>query len=199
MRVETIEDTLAVLRSEQKIGLFALMERDIRCMIIDWDKKPLKYWLLCLIKILLYPRIQAVLAFRLAHYLFERGLEIPAYYLQGWILTKSGADLHPAAQIGPWFCLVHSSGVVIGNEARIGARFVCFHGTTIGNSGKGDGMPVLGDFVTLSAGAKVLGGVTIGSHATVGANAVVLTDVTAGGVAVGIPARVVKVNPIPPG
>jgi serine O-acetyltransferase len=46
------------------------------------------------------------------------------------------------------------------------------------------------------AGAKIHGGVTIGDHALVGVNAVVLSDVPPGGVAVGVPARVIRTTAI---
>jgi serine O-acetyltransferase len=46
----------------------------------------------------------------------------------------------------------------------------------------------------VGAGAKILGGVEIGDHAVIGANAVVLQDVPPGAVAVGVPARIVKIR-----
>jgi serine O-acetyltransferase len=83
---------------------------------------------------------------------------------------------------------------VIGDRAKIGAHFVCFHGVTVGDSGKGDGQPVLGDWITASVGAKILGGIVIGDRAVIGANSVVLSDIPAHAVAVGSPARVVKLR-----
>ena len=53
-----------------------------------------------------------------------------------------------------------------------------------------DARPVLGDNVSVHAGAKVLGAVAIGDGARIGANAVVLHDVPAGCTAVGVPARI---------
>jgi serine O-acetyltransferase len=49
--------------------------------------------------------------------------------------------------------------------------------------------PLLGDNVTVGAGAKVLGPVSLGDGARIGANAVVLTSIPAGTLAVGAPAR----------
>ncbi len=89
---------------------------------------------------------------------------------------------------------MHSNGVVIGDRAVIGKHFICFHGVTIGDSGKEEGQPLIGDYVTASAGAKILGLVKIGDGVIVGANAVVLIDVPRGGVAVGVPARIAKVR-----
>ena len=170
------------------------MAEDIRGMVVDRGGGRLGYAVSALLKLLLYPRLQAVLLFRVAHWLYRRRLTLPAYYLQAVALGKSGAEIHPAAQIGPGFCLVHSSGVVIGDRAQIGAHFICFHGVTVGDSGKGDGQPVLGDWVTASAGVKILGGVTVGNHAVIGANSVVLADIPAYAVAVGSPARVAKIR-----
>lgn len=178
------------------MNLLALMREDVRGMVVNRNQGRVKYFLSGLTKIALYPRIQAVLVFRLSHWCYTHRLTLLAYYFQAWTLSHAGAEIHPAAQIGPGLCLVHSSGIVIGNKARIGAHFICFQGVTVGDSGKGDGMPIIGERVLASAGVKILGGVTIGDYATIGANAVVLADVPPGGVAVGIPARVVKIREI---
>ena len=170
------------------------MVADLRGMVVDRGRGRVAYGLSAAAKLLLYPRIQVVLLFRLAHAAHRLGLVPVAQLFQGIGLVLSGAEIHPAAEIGPGLCLVHSSGIVIGDRSRIGAHFICFHGVTVGDSGKGDGQPTLGDWVTASAGAKLLGGITVGDRAVIGANAVVLQDVPAGGVAVGVPARVVKVR-----
>ncbi len=174
--------------------LWQLIAEDIRGMVPDRGHGKALYRLSVVLKLLLYPRIQAVLLFRLSHFFYRWKLTPLAFWLQSLELLLAGAEIHPAARIGPGFCLVHSNGVVIGDRARIGAHFICFQGVTVGDSGKGDGQPALGDWVTASAGAKLLGAITVGDHAVIGANAVLLKDVPAYGVAVGIPARVVKVN-----
>lgn len=163
-------------------------------MVMNREKGRLGYGAAVFLKVLLYPRLQAVLLFRLSHALYQCRMKPLAYLLQALVLRLSGAEIHPAARIGPGFCLVHSTGVVIGDRVQIGAHFICFHGVTVGDSGKGDGQPVLGEWVKASAGAKILGGITVGDHAVIGANAVVLADVPSYGVAVGIPARIAKVN-----
>lgn len=176
------------------MNLWQMMAADIRGMVPDRGHGAPLYALSVALKLLLYPRIQAVLLFRLSHALYRCKLTPLAFWLQSLGLMLAGAEIHPAARIGPGFCLVHSNGVVIGDRAQIGAHFICFQGVTVGDSGKGDGQPILGDWVTASAGAKILGGIEIGDHATVGANAVVLQNVPAHGVAVGIPARIAKVR-----
>lgn len=175
-------------------GLLSLMRADMRGMVIDRGRGRVLYGLSVVAKLLLFPRLQAVLLFRVSHALYQRRLTPFAYYLQAVILRLSGAELHPAAQIGPGFCLVHSSGVVIGDRARIGEHFVCLHGVTVGENGREAAQPVIGNWVKASAGCKILGGIVVGDHALIGANSVVLSDIPPGGVAVGSPARVVKIQ-----
>jgi tetrahydrodipicolinate N-succinyltransferase len=54
--------------------------------------------------------------------------------------------------------------------------------------------PILGDNVSVKAGAKILGPITIGNNVTVGANAVVTKDVPANCVVAGVPARIIRRN-----
>lgn len=54
--------------------------------------------------------------------------------------------------------------------------------------------PIIGDNVSIHAGAKVFGNITVGNGATIGANAVVVKDVPENCTVVGIPAYIVKEN-----
>ena len=58
------------------------------------------------------------------------------------------------------------------------------------------GVPLLRWLVKafVRAGAKIFGPITIGRYASIGANAAALADVPAFGEAVGVPARVVRIN-----
>lgn len=177
-------------------SIWALMRADLRGMVIHRGQPFWRYGLEVALKTLLYPRIRCVLLFRLSQGAWRWRLSPLAYFLMGRGLRIAGAEIHPAAQIGPGFCLVHSSGVVIGDRVRIGAHFICFQGVTVGDSGRGDGQPRLGNWVCAGAGAKILGGIAVGSGATIGANSVVLRDLPPGAVAVGAPARVASVKPV---
>ncbi|MBT7064852.1 MAG: serine acetyltransferase [Verrucomicrobia bacterium] len=95
-----------------------------------------------------------------------------------------------AADFGPEFVLIHSTGVVINSDVKGGRGIELEHQVTIGAE-KGLA-PVLGDDVFIGAGAKLVGGVTIGSHVKIGANAVVLNHIPDNATAVGVPARVVE-------
>ncbi len=151
-------------------SLFQLIAADVNGMVFNRDKGKLVHVLSFLLKVLLYPRIQVVILYRLSHALYRLKLTPLAYLLQSIGLTLSGAEIHPAAQIGAGFCLMHSSGVVIGDRAVIGKKFICFHGVTVGDSGKEEGQPIIGDYVVAAAGAKILGTISIGDRAIIGAN-----------------------------
>jgi acetyltransferase-like isoleucine patch superfamily enzyme len=55
----------------------------------------------------------------------------------------------------------------------------------------------VGSNVWIGYGAQILRGVTIGDNAIIGASSVVTRDIPANGVAVGTPARVVRMRPVP--
>ena len=155
-----------------------------------------RFWTRALGKALLSPNVRAVITFRLAHYLAERGLVPLAMWLRGRAVSRSGADIHPMATIGPGLYLPHSTGVVIGPDVVIGARVRIYQGVTLGEPvhlGEGEWTaPQIGDDVVIGAHAVVLGAVQIGAGAVVGANSVVTTDVPAGAVVAGIPAKAVR-------
>ncbi len=91
--------------------------------------------------------------------------------------------------IGPGLIIQHGFATIIAAR-RIGANCWVNQQVTIGHRGKSGTGPVIGDDVSVYAGAKVLGDLTVGDGAQVGANAVVLDDVPPYHVAVGVPARV---------
>ena len=88
----------------------------------------------------------------------------------------------------------HQHGIVVHGATVVGDDCIIRQGVTLGIRRMYglDEAPVLGNGVTVGAGAKILGRVRIGDGADVGANAVVLEDVPEGGLAVGVPAQVVR-------
>ena len=83
-------------------------------------------------------------------------------------------------------------GVVIHGRAVIGSKVIIGQGVTIGRQLDPEGVPVIGNNVYISAGARILGGITIGDNVIVGANAVVIRDVPPNSVVAGVPARVIR-------
>lgn len=56
------------------------------------------------------------------------------------------------------------------------------------------GMPIIGDNVKITAGAKVLGNINVGNNVIVGANCVVLKNIPDNCTVVGVPAKIIKRN-----
>lgn len=106
-----------------------------------------------------------------------------------------GISIPRGADIGPGLRIYHYGTIVINPTAVIGKNFSIHHGCTIGVKNSYYDQVIVGDNVTMGAGAKVLGNIKIGNNVTIGANAVVLTDVPDNSIAVGIPAKIIpKIN-----
>ena len=137
---------------------------------------------------------QSLQTHRVAHWLWRRGRESLAFYLQSRMSELFQVDIHPAAVIGEGAFFDHGTGIVIGETAHVGRDVSMLHGVTLGGTGaeRGDRHPKVGNGVLLGAGAKVLGNITIGDNAKIASGSVVLTDVPAGCTAAGVPARLVR-------
>lgn len=133
--------------------------------------------------------------YRLARWLHLRRVPLLPWLLRALNRIVFGVVLPPSAQIGKDVLLSYQGlGIVIHRRAVIGDRVVVGTGVTIGGRSGHAQVPVIEDDVLIGTGAKVLGPVRIGRGASIGANAVVLDDVPPHGIAVGIPARVVRVG-----
>lgn len=145
---------------------------------------------------LLYPGVHATLYHRLAHFLHCHHLRFLARWVSQWSRFWTGIEIHPGARIGRRLVIDHGMGIVIGETAEVGDDCLIYHGVTLGGTGKDQGKrhPTLGDNVLVGAGAKVLGPFTVGDNARVAAGAVVLDAVPRGATAVGVPARVVRID-----
>lgn len=144
--------------------------------------------------LLLKAGFQAVVMYRLSHWLHERGLTWPAGIVARLSLLTTGADLEFGARIGPGLLIPHPAGIVIGRGTVMGANATVFQGVTCGiqgwEAGPASAYPTLGDRVVLFARCSVLGGIRIGSRVVIGAHALVTHPVPTGALAEGTPARV---------
>lgn len=145
---------------------------------------------------LCYPGLVALKSHRRAHALYERGHVLLARWISQRARHRTGIEIHPGATIGRRVFIDHGDGVVIGETTIIGDDVTIYQGVTLGGTGKDIGKrhPTILNGVTIGAGAKVLGPFTVGDNARVAAGAVVLDAVPEGATAVGVPARVVRIN-----
>lgn len=146
--------------------------------------------------LLLYSGLHAVLLHRVAHSLYEHGHKMGARAVSQGAKFLTGIEIHPGAKIGKGLVIDHGSGVVIGETAEIGDDCTLYQGVTLGGTGKHTGKrhPTLGNNVMVGSGAKVLGPFKVGDGAKIASNAVVLEEVPDNATAVGVPARVVRIN-----
>jgi serine O-acetyltransferase len=140
--------------------------------------------------------VQALLAHRLSHALFEAGVPLAPRTIAFASRAVTGIEIHPAASIGEDFFIDHGAGVVVGETAEIGDRVTLYQGVTLGGTGfaRGKRHPTVEDDVTIGSGAKLLGPVNVGHGAKVGANTVVIEDVPPNSTVVGNPGHPVRVE-----
>ncbi len=143
--------------------------------------------------ILYFKGFHAIQTHRLAHFLWKRGREDFALYLQSRSSAVFQTDIHPAARLGRGIFLDHATGLVVGETAAIGDNVSILHSVTLGGTGKegADRHPKIGSGVLIGAGAKVLGNIEIGCCSRIAAGSVVLNPVPANSTVAGVPARVV--------
>ncbi len=144
----------------------------------------------------LYSGFKALRSYRKANWFYRHNMKFIARFISQRSRHKTGIEIHPGATIGKGLFIDHGMGVVIGETAEIGDNCTIYQNVTLGGTGKDHGKrhPTLGNNVLVGSGAKVLGPFKVGDNARIAAGAVVLTEVPANSTAVGVPARVVRVN-----
>lgn len=145
------------------------------------------------IGLLYFKGFHALQSYRVAHWLWNRGREALAYYLQSRMAEIFSVDIHPAARLGQGIMFDHADGVVIGETAVVADNVSMLHEVTLGGTGKvsGDRHPKIGAGVMIGAGAKVLGNVIVGEGAKIASGSVVLKDIPAHCTVAGVPAEVI--------
>lgn len=188
----TDEDTMIAVTAPttptRAPGWWALVRGDVACVLArdPAARNRLEVWTI-------YPGVQAVALYRLAHALWQRDWRYGPRFISYVARWLTNVDIHPGARIGERFFIDHGAGVVIGETAEIGDDVTMYHGVTLGGTSWNPGKrhPTLGSGVVVGAGAKILGPITVGDGARVAANSVVIEAVPQGATVVGIPGRVV--------
>lgn len=110
--------------------------------------------------------------------------------IQNHLEIKYSIIISKDCKIGKNLSLEHFLGIVIGKDVVLGDNCKIYQQVTLGQ--KNGRYPVIGNNVTIYAGAKVIGGIKIGNNVQIGANAVVLCDVPDNSIVVGVPGKVIN-------
>ncbi len=139
--------------------------------------------------VLSYPGLEAILVYRIAHFLYENGVPIIPRIMTEHVHGKTGIDIHPGATIGESFFIDHGTGVVVGETCIIGNNVKIYQGVTLGalsvkkNLQDKKRHPTIEDNVTIYANATILGGDTvIGKDSIIGGNTWITHSVKEGSV-----------------
>ncbi len=171
------------------MGLISLIRQEVN---IVFDRDPAAHSKAQVF--FLYPGVRALINYRIAHWLDERGHRFLADWISKRTRKKTGIEIHPSAKIGKGVFIDHGMGVVIGETAEVGDYCTIYQGVTLGGTGKDKGKrhPTIGNNVTIGSGAKILGPFTVGDNSKIAANAVVLNEIPPNSTCVGVPAHIVK-------
>jgi len=102
------------------------------------------------------------------------------------VIVCAGVSLTTDIEIGEH---VHINlNATVGHDSRVGAFSTLSPGVHISGNVR------TGEQVEIGTGASVIPGVSIGPNAVIGAGAAVIRDLPAGSVAVGVPAKVIRVR-----
>ena len=120
-------------------------------------------------EVFLYPSFWALLKYRKAHKLYEKGHFYRARRLSQKTARKTGIEIHPGATIGEGLFIDHGHGVVIGETAIIGDNVTLYQGVTLGGTGKEQGKRHPIDWILLSESrgpevAHLLNSLSTGSY-----------------------------------
>lgn len=140
-------------------------------------------------------RMSAINKYYVERWFYLHHLEPIAWFIRSWIYLIHNSFVPYKCEIGKGTEFGYKGiGLVIHSNAKIGKD--CDIGTNVtigGGAGRSNKtipefdemrgiVPVIGNRVVISTGAKILGNVVIGDDAIIGANAVVVSDVPVGAV-----------------
>jgi len=136
------------------------------------------------------PNFQAVLLYRVCRHLYLRNWRRSARLLSLAAQRLTGAEISPAAAIGPGCLIGHAFGMIV--FGSFGARCTFLGQCAAMGNGIAPGYPVVGDDVIFGIQAMALGPVRIGNRARLGPAAVVNRDVPDDAVVLVLPANPIR-------
>ena len=124
-----------------------------------------------------YPGFIAIAFYRMAHEFYVLHVPLVPRIITEHAHSITGIDIHPGAEIGPYVCIDHGTGIVIGETTHIGEHVKLYQGVTLGALSVSKDMaetkrhPTIENGVVIYAGATILGGRTIiGANSVIGGN-----------------------------
>lgn len=106
---------------------------------------------------------------------------------------KRDLQIESREGIGGGMNVYHGDSTIVYAKS-IGKNFTVYQQVTIGRGKNinGNDSPIIGDNVTVYAGAIIVGGINVGNHAKIGAGAVVVKDVPDYATVVSAPIRIIE-------
>ncbi len=137
--------------------------------------------------ILSYPGLEAIIVYRIAHFLYKNGVPLVPRIMTEHTHGKTGIDIHPGAEIGESFFIDHGTGIVIGETTVIGKNVKLYQGVTLGALSLQKDLqnkkrhPTIEDDVIIYSNATILGGQTvIGKGSVIAGNSWIIESVAPG-------------------
>ena len=106
-----------------------------------------------------------------------------------WLL---GVDIPDSVVIGDGLKIYHGYGLVVHGNAVLGENITLRHSTTIGNNGKTQACPQIGNNVDIGCHVVIIGDVKISDNVTIGAGSVITKSIEEPGVYLGNPLKRIK-------
>ena len=105
-------------------------------------------------------------------------------------VLKVGTTLIRVSTVMGILYIWHYGNIIVNAESKVGKNCMLHGDNCIGNNGKTEGCPIIGDNVDIGTGAKILGNIQIANGVKIGAGAVVVKScLTENATIVGIPAK----------
>ncbi len=161
-------------------------------ILVDWKRNPSNpkaKMILLLFRLCQYGKVNKVTFYLMIPYLILYRIFVE------WLLC---VELPWKTVVGPGLVIDHGQALVVNDGSIIGSNCTLRHSTTIGSKLLKDGSysksPILGDWVDVGSNVCIIGPVSIGNNVKIGAGSVVITDIPDNCVAVGNPARIVRIQ-----
>ncbi|ENV71570.1 hypothetical protein F946_02929 [Acinetobacter johnsonii ANC 3681] len=137
--------------------------------------------------------MNAITFYRISNWLYRHKIPFIPLIIKYFIFLIFNSVVPYSTKIGKGSKFAYGAiGVVLHSKTIIGEKVIIGQGVTVGRQLDPDGIPVIGDNVYISAGARILGGITIGNNVIVGANSVVVKDVPDNSIVAGVPAKIIR-------